>query len=154
MTNTMDSSEGEVSTNFLVSADLSVGEPLSVGSVDGPVQFSNPISSSRGRDGGISISRVEDHSDLVSKDSVDPLRGLSLDVIVKSARAHIPSRKSVRDVHGFTDVFSVDVVRESITEKWVVSELRRVLKEWSVFGVGLSSLVLLELSLDDGVSHS
>lgn len=108
----------EVKTIVLlnVTRDLAVCEPRSPFFLNGPAEHLNPLLGAVGGDCAISVARVEHDACLVLEDGVDPHRALVQLVVVNCISALGPGLNFGWNVECLTDILSIHVVGEVVSE--------------------------------------
>jgi len=140
--NTLDREEVESLITLVVASNLAVGEPWSPLGGDWPVELLNPLLSAIGRDGSISITRVEHELDSVLEDAVDPHGCLILHVVVQGGGALLPDWSAVWNVEGSSHLWKVHVVSKIVTKDYVtVLGVSNVRGERSILSHGVASFV-------------
>jgi len=131
--------------------DLSVSVPGTPGLGDFTVELGQPLLATVGRNGTISITRVEHHGNArVLKDVVDPKRCLVLQVVLQVLRAHLPGGHRLRYVQRCSCRVLVHVVGDVVAEDRFVALCGR--QPRCVLRSGVTTSVGLFFAVDHGGS--
>lgn len=111
---TVNGTEGETSlVGFPVTGDLAFDLVDGPGGLGLPAEGGDPVLGANGRDSTISVTGVVEHPDVGALEVlVDPLGCLLLGIVDDTSLAKVPSLNVVGDVHGFTHLLLVHVVKK------------------------------------------